>query len=100
MDFDEPPFGQHRADHVALGAERRDERGDHDQPGIDHQLGHFADAADILDPVGLGEAQILVEPVADIVAVEQKSVSPDRVKLLLDEVGDGRFARPRQAGEP
>jgi hypothetical protein len=78
----------------------RDERGDDDQAGIGHQLRHFADAADILDPVGLGESQILVEAVAHIVAIEQEGVPVHPVQLLLDQVGDGRFARTRQAGEP
>ena len=47
----------------------------HDESGIGHQLGDLADSADILDPVGLGEAKILVEPVAHIVAVEQEGVA-------------------------
>ena len=73
-DLDELALGQHRADHLALGAERADEGGEHDQAGVGHQLGDLADAADVLDPVGLGEAEVLVEPVADIVAVEQEGV--------------------------
>ena len=72
----------------------------HDEPGIGHQLGDLADAADVLDAVGIGEAQIAVEAVADIVAVEQDRVAPRRVKLLLQQIGDGRFARAGEAGEP
>src|SRR3546814_21133536 len=60
----------------------------------------LADAADILDPVGLGEAEVAVEPVPDIVAVEQEAVAVHPVELFLDEVGDRRLARARQAGEP
>ena len=63
-----------------LGAERRNERDEHDQPGVDHQLRHFGDAADVLDAVGLGEAEVLVEPVADVVAVEQVGVAAARVQ--------------------
>ena len=59
----------------ALGAERRDEGDEHDQPGIGHQPRHFGDAADVLDAVGLGEAEIAVEAVADIVAVEDVGVA-------------------------
>jgi len=59
-DLNELARRQHRADHVALGAERRDERRQDDQPGVGNQLGDLADAADVLDPVGLGEAEILV----------------------------------------
>ena len=43
-------------------------------PGLDEELRHLADAADVLDPVGIGEAEILVEAVAHIVAVEQHGV--------------------------
>ncbi len=73
---------------------------ENDQPSIGHQLCHLADAADVLDPVGLGEAEILVQPVADVVAVEQDGVDAAGMKLRLDEIGDGRFARARKAGEP
>ena len=63
------------AHHAALGAERRDEGAEHDQAGIDEQLRHLADAADVLDAVGIGEAEVAVEAVADIVAVEQHGVA-------------------------
>ncbi|EEF93550.1 hypothetical protein CATMIT_01818, partial [Catenibacterium mitsuokai DSM 15897] len=79
---------------------RRDEAHQHDQAGVGHQLGHFGDAADVLDPVGVGETQILVQTVADVVAVEDEGVVAERVQLLVDQVGDGRLARARQAGEP
>ena len=35
-------------DHLALGAEGRDEGGEHDQPGIGHQLRHLAHAGPVL----------------------------------------------------
>ena len=70
------------------------------QAGIDHQLRDFGDAADILDAVGIGEAEIAVEAVADIVAVEQIGDVALGMELLLDEIGDGRFAGARQSGEP
>jgi hypothetical protein len=56
----------------------------HDQARIRHQLRHLADAADILDAVGLGKAQILVEAVAHIVAIQQEGVPVHPVQLLLD----------------
>jgi hypothetical protein len=40
------------------------------RPASAHQLGHLGDAADVLHPVGIGEAEVAVEAVADIVAVE------------------------------
>jgi hypothetical protein len=48
----------------------------HDQAGVGHQLRHLGDAADVLHAVGVGEAEIAVEPVADIVAVEDVGVAP------------------------
>ena len=69
-DLDELAVADQLARHAPLGAERRDERDEHDQPGIDEQLRRLADAADVLDAVGIGEAEVAVEPVADIVAVE------------------------------
>ena len=44
----------------------------HDQAGIGHQLRDFGDAADVLDAVGGGEAEILVEAMTHVVAVEQR----------------------------
>ena len=48
----------------------------------------------------VGEAEILVEAVADVVAVEHQRVDAARVQLRLDEIGDGRFAGAGEAGEP
>ena len=89
------PSGKQLAHHAPLGAERRDERAQHDQSGVRHQPGDLADAADILDPVFLGEAEIAVEAVADIVAIEQQRVCAARVQAGLDQIGDGRFAGTR-----
>ena len=58
--FQELALAQELARHAALGAEGRDESGEHDQAGIHEQLGGLAHAADIFHPVGIGEAQILV----------------------------------------
>src|SRR5438045_3974289 len=56
--------------------------------------------SDVLDAVGIGEAQVLAEPMADIVAIEQIGDMALRLELLLDEIGDRRLAGARQAGEP
>jgi len=54
----------------------------------------------ILIPVLLGEAQILVEAEAHIIAVKTvRSVSKVQ-KVLLERCRDGGFARRREAGEP
>ena len=70
------PVSTRLAHHLPLGAKRRDERAQDDQPGIDHQLGDLADAPDVLDAVGLGEAEIAVEAVAHVVAVEHVVCTP------------------------
>src|SRR3546814_9263607 len=88
------------SDLFTFNTKRRDERGQHDQPRIGHQLGDFAYATNVLDSVGVGKAQILAEPVAHVVAVEQEAVLAERVQPLLDQIGDRRLARPRQTGEP
>ena len=87
--------------HAPLGPERRDEGYEHDQAGVDHEPRDFGDAANVLDPVGVGEAQVLVEPVPDVVAVEQdRCAGPARGSLLLDQVRNRRLAGAGQAGEP
>ena len=70
------------------------------RPASTISLRHLGDAADVLDAVGVGEAEVLVEAVADVVAVEQVGVAAERVQPLLDQVGDGRLAGAGQAGEP
>ena len=69
-------------------------------PASARSLGDLADAADVLDPVGVGKAQIPVEAVPHIVAVEQHRVPAERQQLLFDQIGDRRFAGARQPGQP
>ena len=88
------------AGQLALGPERRDERDQDDEAGVDHQRRDLGHPTDVLDPVGVGEAEVVVEPVADVVAVEQEGVDAERVQAPLDQVGDGRLAGTGQAGEP
>ena len=98
--LEELALAEQRTRHAALGAERRDERHQHDQAGVGHQLRHLGDATDVLDSIGVGEAEVAVQAVAHVVAVEQVGVSPERQQLLLDQVRDRRLAGAREAGEP
>ena len=75
-------------------------RAQHDQPGIDEELRDLAHAADVLDAVLVGEAEVAVQPVAEVVAIERVGVPPFRVQRLLHQLGDGGLAGARQAGEP
>ena len=93
VDFGELDVAGDFAGQPPLVAEGRDERDEDDEPGIGHQPRHFGDAADVLDALGLGEAEVLVEAVPDIVAVEDVGVPAFGGEPLLDEVGDGRLAR-------
>ena len=99
-DLDELSLLDEGPDAAALALERGDEGRDHDQARVDHQLRHLADPADVLDAVGIGEAEILVQAVPDVVAVEQVGVMAAAVQHPLDEVGDRRLARPGEPREP
>ena len=61
-------------------------------------FGHFGNAADILDAIRLGEAEIAVESVTYVIAVEHEGVLAERMKLLLQLICDGGLATA--PGEP
>ena len=100
VDLEELSRLQVRARQLPLGLERRDEGGNHDQARIHHQLTHAGHPAHVLGPVDGREAQVAAEAVAHVVAVEQGGVAAHSVQPLFQRVGDGGFARARQAGEP
>ena len=85
------------AHHAPLRPERRDERTDHDHAGIHEELRHLPDTPDVLDAIGVGEAQVAVQAVAHVVAVEHVRVRAPGVELPLDDVGDRALARAGQA---
>src|SRR5580704_5165156 len=85
---------------VAFGSVGRDERAQNYEAALSHQLCNFADPPDVLHPIGLGKAQITIESVANVVAVQQHCVMTGGVQTLLHNIGDGRFARARQPREP
>src|SRR6516164_4429343 len=99
-DLEKGGRGGQLADHPALGAERRDEGADHNESRLRHQLGDLADPPDVFDPVCLGETEVAVEAVPDIVAVEQHRVAAAGEEQLFDNVGNRRFPCPRQPGQP
>ncbi len=82
----------------ALGTERRDERGEDDQSGVGHQFGHFGDAPNVLDTVGVGEAEVPSQPVPHVVTVEEVGVASEGVQPPFEFVCDGRL--PPRTGEP
>ena len=62
---------------------------------IDHQPGDLGHAADVLRSIRLGEPEVAVEAVADVVAVEQVGVASGGEQPPLEVVGDRRLARSR-----
>src|SRR3546814_20226048 len=93
-------LGEHLARHLPLGTERRDEAHQHDQTGVDHQLGNLGHAADVLDAVLVGETQVLVAALAEVVAVTEVGLVAERGTARLTPVGSGGIARTRTAGYP
>ena len=88
------------SDAVAVLAVRRDERREHDRAGVDEQLRDLADPADVLGPVLGREAEVAVEPVADVVAVEDVGEAAVGEQPVLDGVGERALAGAGEAGEP
>ena len=86
--------------HAPLAAKRRYEADNHNQAGVQHQLRDLGNAADVLHPILVSEAEIAVEAMTDVVAVEEHCVTACPVQRLLDEVGDGRFSGTGQASQP
>ena len=86
--------------HVAVLAIGADEAGHGDDAAVGEQLGDLADAADVLLAVGGGEAEVLVQPVADVVAVEDVGQPAALHQGVFQREGDGALARAAQAGEP
>jgi uncharacterized protein YbjT (DUF2867 family) len=85
---------------VAVGAVRADEAGDGNDAGVSEELGDLADAADVLRAVFGGEAEVLVQPVSDVVAVEPIGVLALLEQHLFEGDGDGALAAAGQAGQP
>ncbi len=63
-------------------------------------LATFGDAPDVFDAVVVGEAEIAVQPMANIVAVQQERMLALGVQQLLQRVGDRGLAGAGIAGEP
>lgn len=78
-------------------AEWGDEAGDAHQAGVGEQLGHLRNAPDVFFPVLGGEAQVLVQSVANVVPVQ--GVARDRVghEVLLQGKADGSLPGAGQA---
>src|SRR5688572_19082625 len=88
------------ADRIPVLAIWRDEAGDGDHAGVREKLGHLPDPADVLGAILGGKSQVLVQPVADVVAVEPVGMLLHVKQHLLEDDGDGGFAAGAQARHP
>ena len=79
---------------------RANERDHRDDAGVGEQRGDLADAAHVLVAVLGAEAEVVVQPVSQVVAVEQVRGTARRDQASLDLDRDRRLARPGQPGEP
>jgi len=82
---------------VAIGGVRRDQSDDSDDAGIGEQACHMSAAASILAPCRPAEAEVPVEPVSQVVAVEQVTGTTLRDEAFLNTGTDGGVA---SAGRP
>lgn len=74
----------------------RDETGDAHQTGVGEQFGHLCNTTDVFFPVLCGEAQILVQAVANVVSVQWVTRDGVGHKVLFQGKTDGGLSRTRQ----
>ena len=77
-----------------------DKGGQGDDAGVDEELGHLGNAADVFPAVLRAEAEVGVDAGTDVVAVEQAAQEATAVQLALQGHGQGALAGTAQAGEP
>ena len=61
---------------------------------------YLGDAPDVLVPVLLAEAEVLVQSKAHVVAIETVRSEAQVQQVLLERSRDGRLSRRRETGEP
>ena len=84
----------------AIGRHGGDERDDRHDARVGEQPREVGDAPDVLGAVGLGEAQVARQAVAQVVAVEEVGGPPVVDEPPLERDRDRRLARGREAGQP
>ncbi len=84
-----------RGGRVAVGRVGAHEADERDDAGLREQSRDMRGAAHVLRARRLVEAEVAVETVAQVVAVEQEGGAADLEQALLDRGGDGRLARAR-----
>jgi hypothetical protein len=98
--LDEISLTHDRADVVAVGPVGRDERREDDDAGIREELRHLTDPADVLAAVVGREAEVRIQAVADVVAVEHVGEPPSLDEGVLGRDRDRRLPRAGKTGQP
>lgn len=88
------------ADLVAVGLVGGDETRDCDDPSFGEEFGDFAHPADVFLAIVSGESEVVVEPVADIIAIEAVGEVSVFDEGVLEGDCDGGLSRARKPGEP
>ena len=70
------PFFEEFPRHPPLCFERRNKRGEHDQPRVDHQSRAMSRSADVLDAIHFRKPQVAIQSMADIISVEEYVCRP------------------------
>jgi hypothetical protein len=74
---------------LSFSPEWRNKRAQCNQAAICHQSGNFGHAANIFNAIGVSKAEIIIESVANVVAIQRISVATEIEQSLFDKVGDG-----------
>ena len=88
------------ADHFPVNAKRGNEGREGNSTGINEQLAHFTNTADVFGAICVAKTQVDAQAMAHIVAVEHISPATTDEKGFLDAMGEGRFSRPGETREP
>ena len=100
LDEIEAGVGVHPTGQVAMLFQWADRRNQNGVAGIGDQRRDVRQPAQVLGAVGHGKAQVGVQAVAQIVAVENISGNALFEQFLLDQHRHRRLARTRKAGKP
>jgi len=92
--LDEVFFTNEFSGHLPLCSEWADEGCHDNQSGIHHQFGDFCRPADIFHAVGVGESEVFVQTLADIVSIKNVGSLALRMQFLFQCVGNRGLARP------
>ncbi|MCY1551818.1 hypothetical protein D9M68_881760 [compost metagenome] len=100
MDFTEGIGTNYLLRHAPVLPVWGDKGCDHDEAGHVHQLGDLGNTSNIFRPCFWREAEILVQAMANVVAVQNEAGMALQQQMLFQGEGQGRFAGTAQAGHP